>query len=633
MIMRWKRGLLAAAGISALALSIPVLGQKAPESLLPPGFGDPAPTPKPAAKPAAKPATTTPPQNPSPPAAPPTSGATPAPGPVEARLPPTIAPADDALLPDLSLIPPSAPSALPIVDSLSELEDQLHMQDYLPTSARRSLSEIGLLTPATGGLGADAFGAEGGQYLTSLIRGLNRPIISRWAAILLRRTLLTRLNSPANVNPADWVAERAWRLLLLGEADAARALTAKVDGGNYTQRLYEVTMQAQLATGDPAGLCPFAYGGNRTDPSPTWTMAKPICASFSGEQSTASSLLNQARRKRVATGIDYLLAEKTVGAGFDGRRAVTIKWDEVTSLNNWRFGLGLATGVEPPDRLYDTAGRQVQAWRARAPMLPLASRIKGAEFAAAMGVLSNRAMVDLYSAGYDDPDLPEDLKARTTTLRAAYISATAAERIKAMRKLWTGSDSPFAAYSAQILTARAAARIPAGTEGARDASDELIASMLTAGLDRSAIRWSNEVASGSLGWALLAVASPALRERISYGSLDDFAGNDSSDQQLKSKFLIAALAGLGRVETSAIAEFTGDLEIDLGRSSKWTVAIDRAAQRGQKGTVALLAAVGMQGNSWKAMSPLHLFHVTQALMRVGLEAEARMIAAEAITRA
>ena len=45
-----KRVLLLLSGAAALALAIPAIGQQAPESLLPPGFGDPGepqPTPEP----------------------------------------------------------------------------------------------------------------------------------------------------------------------------------------------------------------------------------------------------------------------------------------------------------------------------------------------------------------------------------------------------------------------------------------------------------------------------------------------------------------------------------------------------------------------------------------------------------
>ena len=38
--------------------------------------------------------------------------------------------------------------------------------------------------------------------------------------------LLAKGEAPANVHPADWAAERAWLLLRLGEADAARMLVA-----------------------------------------------------------------------------------------------------------------------------------------------------------------------------------------------------------------------------------------------------------------------------------------------------------------------------------------------------------------------------------------------------------------------
>lgn len=613
MQIRVRHFSLAAVSLTALLVAIPVLGQSSPESLLPPGFGDNAAASRPA----------------------PTPSPTPAPGPVPAR-PATPAANDsssqtvsDQTVPESDLNIPSLPEDRAEVD-LDALDDAFQPKYELSPGERRSLSEIGVLTPRYNGLPKDAFGQEGGQYLTSLIKNLNGPILSRWGSILLRRTLLSKVNSPDNVNPADWSAERAWRLLRMGEADAARSLVLKVDRGNYTPRLYEVAMQAQLATADPAGVCPLVDGGIKVSDAPTWIMFRPICASFTGEQSRATSLLQQARRNKVATGIDYLLAEKTIGAGFEGRRAVSIRWDDIEFFNNWRFGLGAATGVEAPDRLYAKAGRHVQGWRVRAPMLSFESRMKAADTAAALGVLSNQAMVDLYSAAYDDPETNDERKAQASLLRQAYIDDTAEARIAAMRDLWDRSDGALTQYSAKILTARAAAKIPP-SDALSDQSADLIASMMSAGLDRSAIRWAGIVEQGSDGWALLAVGSPA-DASVSYSALDDFGDNDVSTGQLRSKFLLAALAGLGRVDKETIDDFADDLSLALNRSTRWTKAIESAARRGQQGTVALLAAVGMQGRSWQVMSPLHLYHITRSLKRVGLEAEARMIAAEALTR-
>lgn len=617
MHMRIKHISLAAVSLGALFVAIPVLGQDSPESLLPPGFGEPAPTPAPRPAP-----TTTP---------------TPVPGPAPAQpaTRQTIDPSSDAVADrnvaktdlDMSLLTRDENGEL----DLNALDDALQPQYVLSAGERRSMTEIGVLTPQYNGLPKDAFGNEGGQYLTNLIGNLNGPIISRWGSILLRRTLLSKVVSPENVNPADWAAERAWRLLLMGEADAARSLVLKVDGGNYTPRLYEVAMQAHLATADPAGICPVVDGGARVSEAPTWVMFRPICASLVGEQSRATSLLQQARRDKVATGIDYLLAEKTIGAGFEGRRAVSILWDDIEYFNNWRFGLGAATGVEPPDRLYAQAGRHVQGWRARAPMLSIDSRMKAADIAAAIGVISNQAIVDLYAAAYDDPETGDDRKALASVLRQAYTNDTAESRLVAMRDLWGRSKGALTRYSAKILTARAAAKIPPSA-ALGDQSADLIASMLSAGLDRSAIRWADFVDQGSDSWALLAVASPTNVVPVSYDALDDFGGNDTSEEQLRSKFLLAAVAGLGKADQQTIDDFANDLGLNLGRTTKWTRAIQSAARRGQPGTVALLAAVGMQGRNWKAMSPLHLFHIMQCLKRVGLEPEARMIAAEALTR-
>ena len=177
-----------------------------------------------------------------------------------------------------------------------------------------------------------------------------------------------------------------------------------------------------------------------------------------------------------------------------------------------------------------------------------------------------------------------------------------------------------------MLTAFAAARIPAGAERADDAG-ELIASMLTAGLDRDAAAWAGVVEPGSLGWALIALADPAAGS-ASDEALDSFAGNDDSEEARKTALLVAGLAGLERLTADA-ADGYG---IDLNRQTRWTRMIDRAAEVENAAMVSLLVGLGMQGESWSQMTPLHLYHITSALRRVGLEAEARMIAAEAVAR-
>ncbi|MFM2302517.1 MAG: hypothetical protein RLZZ84_2253, partial [Pseudomonadota bacterium] len=105
-----------------------------------------------------------------------------------------------------------------------------------------------------------------------------------------------------------------------------------------------------------------------------------------------------------------------------------------------------------------------------------------------------------------------------------------------------------------------------------------------------------------------------------------------SDGYRKSRFLLAGLAGLGRVDGAAEAEFAAKLGINLGRQTHWTRLIDQAADVNNQGLVVLLAGLGMQGDGWDKMTSVHLYHIVSALNRVGLGAEARMIAAEAVAR-
>jgi hypothetical protein len=90
--------------------------------------------------------------------------------------------------------------------------------------------------------------------------------------------------------------------------------------------------------------------------------------------------------------------------------------------------------------------------------------------------------------------------------------------------------------------------------------------------------------------------------------------------------LVAALAGLGRLDDPL------PYGVSPAPRSRWANIIGTAARAGQPGTVALLAGVGLQTGSWRGVPPEHLYHIVKALKDVGLEYEARMIAAEAMTR-
>jgi hypothetical protein len=254
----------------------------------------------------------------------------------------------------------------------------------------------------------------------------------------------------------------------------------------------------------------------------------------------------------------------------------------------------------------------------------MAERLPSAEAAAGQGVLSAAALIDLYGALDTANDTPAPIASSINDLRTAYVGGDMDARLTALRALW--GTTP--AYPRLVLTARAAARLPVRT-GIADAP-QLVAAMLTAGLDRSAARWRAAVDEGGDAWAMIALADPDQGGRLSYRQLSSYAGR--GDAALKQRLFFAGLAGLGRLSPDDIERAAAALDVTIGAENSWTRAIDRAAADGQKGTVILLAAIGMQTPQWRGVPPAMLYRIVSALRAVGLEGEARMIAAEALAR-
>ena len=597
--MRWRNSFPAALLVAASAVALwPAVAQRGPESILPPGFGQP------------EPANTT------------------APTPDRPARPPS-----GDLVPDVRLTPPadqSPPSDIIgdlIADSSNNATAVVAAPLDLPPQARRSLDQVGLASGDEAGFATDAYGTSSGRFLGTLMQRMSAPIASRWLSIALRRSLLAQSDVPAGIGGADWVAERAWLLLRMGEADTARALVARVDADNFTPKLYAVAMQAALATGDPASLCSIAGPAASVSDEPSWPLAQAMCSGLSGESGSASALVDRVRDNGSARGIDVLLAEKVVGAATNTRRSVSIQWDGVDQLTAWRFGLATATGVAIPPRLFATVGPQVQAWAARAPLIAPAARASFAERAAVLGVFSSEALVDFYGSVWDATDSAERGGSVGTLLRTAYAGSDGAAQLGAMRTLWSaqGADP----YARSIMTARAAAMLAPGPDVTGDDLDRVIGSMMAAGLDIQAVRWSDVAARGSLAWAMLAVGAPRAMDGLNASAVRAI---DAGEDDRRAKFMLAALAGLGRISADDASNLAESYAVPLGRESSWVRAIGRAADAGQPATVVLLAAAGMQTRDWQYVPPEALYHIVLAFRRVGLEPEARMIAAEALAR-
>lgn len=583
----------------AAALVLPALAQ---ESLLPEGFGNPADTPAPRPSPTPSP--------------------TPAPAPTTSSG--SVAPP--------SVIPTTGAATAAEEGEAGEEGEAVEpgtLKYDLPPGARRLLTRIGPLTPETGGLAPDAFGVRG-QYAAAIMRKTNGSLASRWGQILLRRSLSSAIDTPATINGADLAAERAALLLRMGESNAARWIVQSVDYDRASPRLVSVAQQTFLATADPAGLCSYVPAGLAHGDEQAWRLAAGICAGLSGEAGPAGWAIARVRSSGRISNFDILLAERVLGASAAGRRSTTIEWTNVDRLTSWRFGMATATAIPIPAELRASAPGYMRGWTVLAPMTEMSDRVAAAPDAAVRGVLSSEAYVSLLSAAAGQEEPPEALVAQTDALRSAFRAASGTDRYNAMSGLWSAEGNKVQRYASLIATARAAAALPTSAEVGEDPW-QLLGSMFAGGYDNNAMDWAPKISVGSHAWGVLAVGSPRPLNGTSASTIGSFSGSDDSADYLRSKFLLAGLAGLGRIDASQAASAASDLNVDLGKQTRWSRAIMAAAERREPGMVALLAAAGMQGE-WSKVPPYHLYHIVRALREVGLASEARMIAAEALVR-
>lgn len=595
-VIRPRNKLLVAA--AAVAIAIPALAQDKPESILPPGFGETTPAPAPS---------------------------------------PTPAPAANQVQPvEGDAVVETAPSALSPLEAADAMPVETAPPIEMPSGARRDPTSVGPLPADQTGFGEHPWGASSGKFLSILMRRTNTPLASRWGHILLRNALLTRAAAPQDVNPADWVAERAWLLLRMGEADGTRMLVSGVDVADFTPKLFQVAGQSALANADPSALCPIEDGLDKVERGIA-PLVRAMCASLSGDSAVAAADIDSARRRGRFDPIDLVLADKVVGAGADTARAVTVEWGPVQQLNAWRFGLSTATGMVPPEGLIGAASPQVRAWQARAPVLSAEQRLASARIATALGVFSSQALIDLYSEIYDATD-PSDLgQSDAWQVRLAVAGRQLDDKIAAFRKLIDAAKGSREKEATRALLARAAVRIAPDAK-LQDIAPDLISALLAGGFDREAARWARVVDSmddqyADRCWAMLAVGAPDTAGINLGGSrLSSFIGRDDSPGHQRSALLVAGLAGLGRIGSATAGRLSQRYGLGLGGRSAWTAMIDGASLRRQAGTVAVLAAVGLQAPGFEAVPGLHLYHLTTALSRNGQEFAARMIAAEALSR-
>ena len=293
MPVRPDRRLWLGAGVAAL-VALPALAQ---ESLLPPGFNESAPAPE-------RPA----------------SDSSPA--------------ADSSAREAASSRSSTASESTGVVESDSLGADELAEVPKppppveIPEASRRDPRLVGAIDPQAWGFGPQPWGGANGTFLSGLMRRLDTPLPSRWLHIALRNALLARSDAPPEVHPVDWVAERAWLLLRMGEADAAAMLVAGVDVSDFTPKMSQVAVQSALASADPGALCPLRGNMAKVE-SKVLALTDAMCAGLSGEASSAARSASPSPRRAHASAV-------CDGTPFASRRSASTAGGSGSKRTTWQ---------------------------------------------------------------------------------------------------------------------------------------------------------------------------------------------------------------------------------------------------------------------------------------------------------
>ena len=529
--------------------------------------------------------------------------------------------------PPVGAPPALLPGAAPLLGETPAANAATAVVDPFATPATsREINVIGPLSTAAGGYGIGTFRGSRGRFLAGLANRIDAPIASRWAAITLRRALMSESAVPYDIAAGDWVAARARALTHIGEIDGAKRLVDQVPVDRYTRALYRVAAQTALAAADVGGLCPIASNGRLLSKDPLWELAVGMCAALQGDDITAAQLFDALGEdeKRVDA-FDVRLGERVATIAGGAGRAAIIDWNEAPKMTPFRYAVASASGLPIPAETLVALGPARFGWIVRNAGIAAEIRLEALRQAAVIGSMSAGEVVSGVAALATD----DAANSRAGRLRTAFAGGSLANRREALRAIW-GSETGDARYGALIEAAPAAARLPVTADSA-EASADIIAGLLAAGDTRAARRWWPVADKGSAAvraraWALLATGTGGVP--ASADDFDDWRSTTSASDR-RAAMLLAGLAGLGVARGS---DWASDIEDLLpATANSWTRAIDAAAAGGRMGEVVVLAATGMQGG-WSSVPPAHLYHIIAGLTRVGRSFEARLIAAEDVTR-
>ncbi len=501
----------------------------------------------------------------------------------------------------------------------------------------------GALGPGSAGFGADLWrGADGARLLRIMALV---PVAAPSPAMrdALRRALASAAAPPPGAWPRGaFLAARLNLLMRLGAFEEAER-TAEASGEADALRSLA---EARFWLGNLDGACDVARAATLARADREWRRALVLCQAAGGETETAALTLALLQDEAEEADIPRLrLAARLLGQ---------IETAEAAFGDGLSFATSVAAGL--PIDAETARGLGPAAARAAAldPAFGMDARLAAAERAAALGALAPERLAELYAqaargAG-DGAAAPEGAWARALFFQSAAGAESDARRAALLASLWAPAPdgpgfAPLARAAADAFRAiapdpglawfapaaiRAALAVGAGELAA--AWYRALSAVAEGGDAAAAVaRWRAFLPAAALGAGLPWTERAAAQWWSAMPEAPDGPGAEERAARAERGFTV--IDALGRpVGAEGWALFL-DLPLAAGAAlpnAGLRYGMRDAARAGRVGETLLLAALLLGDAGPAGASPLALGAVLRALRALGLESEARAIAAEAL---
>lgn len=505
-------------------------------------------------------------------------------------------------------------------------------------------SAVGTLYDADGGLGVEMWRGSPRPLVEMLIPML--PAVTRSAATqsLARRLLLTAAAVPeGELKAKSLIGLRLERLVAMGMADEARALGRLITTPIRDPVLHRALIDAWWIVGDDAAACERLQQLVREDPDPHWLKGLTACQVAAGrhtEFGLAQALLRD-------QGIDDTTYFNIAAALGDPKGAVaSLAYPQPLYLAMLRAG----RKPVPADAL-NGAGPAALAMIARSANAALELRLGAAEQAEDQGALATSALAKLYDEvkfGSADRPAANDRSPRAAAwlYQNARQQTVAVARAEALRRAWALARER-GGFDTAARVNLAATRELQPTAELVFAGAEIARALLAAGDGPAAGTWwqflrqragigDADAAQAAAGlWPLLAIAgaAPTGWDEAGFRSWLDRPGEATGDiraQQAAIALVLMDAVGVP-VPPERWQDYYGAAAPggSAGASPALWHGLAAAAEGGRRGETVLFALLALGSGGPRIADPMTLATVAGAMLRVGLEADARALALEA----